>query len=429
MVAESFPMTMLRIVQCVAIVALHLARWLLTALWLRLTGTPGTSQSDAGRRASALIESLGPSFTKAGQLLSTRADLLPLPILEHLRKLQDRIHPVSPASIRRQFQRGLRKDQLARFRHVDWTPLAVGSIAQVHLATLIDGTHAAVKIRRPGVDHKLRADIAIMRTVARLLSRLPAANDLPLTELVEEVILPLREQLQFRLEGANSDRFRAMFDKVERVRMPRVIHALSSESVLTLEYLDGLRRVRLNELAQEQRREAALAGLRTLYRMIFLEGFVHADMHESNVFLGPSGELVILDTGFVARLSHQTRQDFVAFFIGLATNRGNECARIVVRGASSFGRRYDPNRFESDIASLVRRYSTLKSSEFQLGAFVVELLEVQRRWQVRGSTAFIMTVVAMLVFEGICKQLYPDCDFQSEARPFLIVAHYGRRSR
>ena len=161
--------------------------------------------------------------------------------------------------------------------------------------------------------------------------------------------------------------------------------------------------------------------------MIFLDGFVHADMHPGNVFVREWGEFVILDTGLVAILDEANQRDFVDFFFGLINNEGRECARIIYENASYRAKTCDLEAFEAAMVELIARHSALKCFEFEVAHFVYELMVAQRRFKIRGSTKFMMTILSMVVYDGICKQLYPQCDFQSEARGFLITARYRRR--
>lgn len=374
----------------------------------------------AGPALARLLEALGPAFIKAGQLLSTRADLLPGPVLESLRLLQDHVTPAPAHSIRDALVSAL-GSEFDHLKEIEWTPIATGSIAQVIRARLADGRAVAVKVRRPGVAAQVRRDVRLLRSGALIASRLRLFGVMPLVSIAAELAAPLTEQLDFRIEAANSRRLRALFQDVQGVRIPLLVDHLCRESVLVMDYVDDLQRVTSASLTSAERRDAALAGLRALYRMIFIEGFIHADMHDSNVFVRKCGELVILDTGFVARIDTTTRQDFITFFFGMAGGTGAACARIIVDGASRFGPRFDERRFCAEVEQLVQTQQRRNARDFNLPGFVSELFRIQRRWQVRGSTAFIMTVLAMLTFEGICKQLHPDCDFQREAIGYLVA--------
>jgi ubiquinone biosynthesis protein len=314
------------------------------------------------------------------------------------------------------------------FASFDLRPVSCASIAHVHRARLRDGRKVAVKIRRPGIVSKIDNDFRILYFWARRLSALPFMRTVPLISLIAEIGEAVKLQTSFEQEAENNRRFQEHFAGIEHIRFPRLVDELCVDSVVTMEFFDGLKKVTETEFTVSERRVAALAGLRALYKMIFTDGFVHADLHPGNVFLREWGEVVILDTGLVARLTDDDLQDFVDFFFGLINNDGKVCARIVCGTAVYFTKRYDKERFESAIVELVAEYSALKSHEFEITSFVYRLIKTQREFGICGSTKFIMTILSMVVFDGICKELYPNCNFQAEAQGFLITARYRRRS-
>lgn len=381
-----------------------------------------------GETLASLCEALGPAFIKAGQILSARPDLLPAGVGAPLRRLQNQIAPFDGAQastiIETTFERSLHE----LFDSFELEPIASASIAQVHRARLKDGREVAVKVRRPGVARVVNNDMRILRFGAKALSRLPGMSAVPLPELVDEFVGPIRQQLDFHLEAANNLRFREEFALTEHIRLPALVEDLCTENVLTMEYLDHLQRTDCNRLSASERKTAALAGLRALYKMIFMDGFVHADMHPGNVYVREWGEFVILDTGLVAILDEANQRDFVDFFFGLINNEGRECARIIYENASYRARDFDLEAFEAAMVQLIARHSALKCHEFEVAQFVYEVMETQRRFKIRGSTKFMMTILSMVVYDGICKQLYPQCDFQNEARGFLITARYRRKA-
>lgn len=381
-----------------------------------------------GESLATFCEALGPAFIKAGQILSARPDLLPAGVGAPLRRLQNQIAPFdgarTPTIIETAFGRPLHE----LFDSFDLEPVASASIAQVHRARLKDGREVAVKVRRPGVPRVVNNDMRILGFVAKALSSLPGMKTVPLPELVDEFVAPIEQQLDFRLEAANNRRFRKEFALVEHIRLPALVEELCTENVLTMEYLGHLQRTDSNSLSASEQKTAALAGLRALYKMIFTDGFVHADMHPGNVYVREWGEFVILDTGLVAVLDEANQRDFVDFFFGLINNEGRECARIIYDNASYRAKSFDLEAFEAAMVELIARHSALKCHEFEVAEFVYQLMETQRRFKIRGSTKFMMTILSMVVYDGICKQLYPLCDFQSEARGFLITARYRRRT-
>jgi ubiquinone biosynthesis protein len=378
----------------------------------------------AGERLAYLLEDLGPAYIKIGQILSCRPDLLSPAFVAPLTRLQDCVRAVAFGDIVAEIERSFERPLSKLFSHFDPRPVASASIAQVHRATLHDGRTVAVKVRRPGIASIVSIDFRLLRAGAATVAKLPFMRAMPVVELVDEIRVPVEMQLDFAREADNNRRLRAMFAYAERLRIPAIVEELCTPTVLTMEFMADLQKTTCAALDAARKREAAIAGLRALYKMIFVHGFVHADMHPANVLLNSQGELVLLDTGLVAVLSEDDRRRFVDFFFGLVNNRGLECARIVLEMALCRTPACGVAGFEEAMVRLIARHSALKSREFEVTRFVQELIELQRRFGIRGSTNFIMTVLSMVVYDGICKLLYPECNFQAEARPFLIVGRY-----
>lgn len=379
-----------------------------------------------GEELARLCERLGATFIKLGQILSSRPDLLSHEVTSPLARLQDDAAPFAPCQVPALIEETFGHPLEEIFESFDLAPAASASIAHVHRARLHDGRLVAVKIRRPGIARRVEQDFRLMRFFARSVAWLPPMRPVPFKELIGELETPIRQQLDFGREAANLRRFRANFAGVEHVTLPALVEELCRGPVLTMELLEGLQKVTNPGFNRDERRTAALAGLRALYKMIFLDGFVHADMHPGNVFLRRWGEIVLLDAGLVAELEEKDLKDFTDFFFGLVNNQGEICARILWDGALWRSPHCDRKAFEAAIRELVGRHSALQSQEFEVSRFVFQLIETQRRFGIRGSTKFIMTVLSMVVYDGICKLLYPDCDFQREARGYLITARYRR---
>ena len=388
---------------------------------------PGTPRKTIlGEELTGLFEALGPTFIKIGQILSSRPDLLPAEIVIPLTRLQEQVAPFDTRLIPGLIEEAFARPMDEVFAAFDFEPVSSASVAHVHRARLKDGREVAVKIRRPHIVRIVESDLRLLRLMARTLVLLPLMRTVPLIELIEDVEAPIRQQLDFKLEAENNRRFRNCFAGIEHIKFPDLVDDLCCESVLTMEFLHDLERVTSRKFTPTELRIAALAGLRALYKMIFFDGLIHADMHPGNVFVREWGEFVILDTGLVAKLSRADRQDFVNFFFGLVNNQGRECARIVYDNALFRSKRCDRAAFEAAMVELIAEYSSKKSYEFEVAHFTYQLIKTQRHFGIRGSTKFMMTILSMVVFDGICKQLYPECDFQAEARGFLILAKYRR---
>lgn len=409
------------------LVGRHGASFLVRLAYLCLRRRRNQSGQLLGDSLARMCEALGPTAIKIGQILSSRPDLLPAGVGAPLLRLQEQIAPFDSAQIPKTIEAAFGRPFAELFDSFDLTPVASASIAQVHRARLKDGRDVAVKIRRPGISRVVNNDMRILSFIPKVLSRLPGMKAVPLPELISDIQVPIEQQLDFHLEAANNRRFREAFTLVEHIRIPALVEELCTENVLTMEYLDRLQRTDSAGFSEAERKTAALAGLRALYKMIFIDGFIHADMHPGNVFVREHGEFVILDTGLVAILDEKDQRDFVDFFFGLVNNESRVCSRIVYDNASYRAKNCDVEGFQAAMAELIGRHSALKSHEFEVALFVYQLIELQRRFKIRGSTKFMMTILSMVVFDGICKQLYPLCDFQNEARGFLITARYRRK--
>jgi ubiquinone biosynthesis protein len=230
----------------------------------------------------------------------------------------------------------------------------------------------------------------------------------------------IEQQLDLRIEAENNRHFRANLASESQVQIPALIDAYCTEAILVMEFIPDL--VRIDELdwSQEEYQESLLTGLRALYAMIFLHGFIHCDMHPGNFFLRRGGKVVILDTGFIARFVEEDRRYFARFFMGIATNAGKDCARILCETASRQASYFDREGFDQAVVDLIKSTAGSRAAEFQVATFAFHIFDIQRRFGLRGSTNFTMAILSLLIFEGIAKQLYPQLDFQGVARSFVL---------
>lgn len=397
------------------ILALRLTIWL-------IGGRAKARLSLLGESFARLLESLGATFIKIGQILSSRPDLLPPEIIAPLARLQDETKPFSarkiPKIIRKEFGQSM-GDLFAAF---DFNPLSSASVAQVHRARLKQGTEVAIKIRRPGLIRRVRDDLLLLNYFIRLLNLLPAMRLIPLGGLAAEFGGAIEKQLDFRIEAENNRRFRKNFSKDANVKIPALIDDLCSQSVLAMEFIDNLTKVQALDLTERERENAAVVGLRALYKMIFVDGFIHGDMHPGNIFFRAGGEFVLLDLGLVAKLEGRDLKDFVEFFYGMATNNGKECARVAFETATFRAPHCDREKFEGAMIRLIDEHFSKDARDFEVTAFAAHLFDTQRRYGISGTTKFTMAIVSLVVFEGMVKRLHPGLDFQAEARKFIVTA-------
>lgn len=384
-------------------------------------------QQVVGRTLSELFEALGPTYIKLGQILSTRRDILSETLTQELARLQDQLPPVPSSVLPELFGRELGAKVEEVFSELDPSPVASASIASVYRARLRDGRLVAVKVLRPGVGACVRADLRLLRGLSSLLGRLPPLRRVPLRSAVEEFGTCLERQLDFRLEAEANRRVRAALACEPGVSAPALVEELCSPSILTMKFIEGLRGTRAAGDGTE--REALEAALRALYRMIFVEGFIHCDLHRGNLHFLPGGRAVLIDFGFMAALRRDERLKFAEFFFAMATNDGARCARIIRETAVHAPPGLDYESFAAEIGALVNSISGAMAGRFQVAGFVLELFNVQRRYGIAGTTAFVMAIISLLVFEGLAKEVYPDLNFQREALPYILRASIHRIDR
>jgi ubiquinone biosynthesis protein len=381
-----------------------------------------------GRLLASCLEHCGPTFVKIGQILSSRHDLFERQTIAELSRLQDNVAPLPAVTVLEEVRRTAALTEA--FVWIDDVPLASGSVAQVHRARTIDGREVVLKIRKPGIERVVDADIRAMRLMARLIERSGIARSVPVAQVVAEFAAAVRMQLDFHAEAEHYRRFAENLSHFEALAMPTVSRDESTSSVLVMEYVPDLTRVDQLHLTERERADAAVTGLHLLYHMIFVDGFVHADLHPGNIFFRSGSRIVLLDVGLVAGLDRRLQKAFVDFFYALVTGDGADAARVIWDTALWRDPKCDRTAFEARVKDIVARHSTLPAGEFEVSRFVVEVFDAQREARIRGTTSFMMTILSLLTYEGVVKMLSPGLDFQKEARHFLPAAKamlYPRR--
>jgi ubiquinone biosynthesis protein len=377
-----------------------------------------------GQTVAEVFESLGPTYVKLGQLLSTRRDLFSDPMIQCLEQLQDQLSPIPfhvlPDLFYDQF--GLKLEDI--FSEFDTSPVASASIATVYRARLRNKRLVAIKVRRPGIARRMESDLHMLQLGARFLEHLPPFRQVPLERAINEFSVCLIQQVDFRLEAAANRRLRTFLAYEPGIIIPELVEEYCTSSILTMDFLDGLNLSR--ELASDIAHKGLLTALRALYGMIFIEGFVHCDMHQGNLHLLPGGFTALVDFGFMAELKNNDRVKFAEFFYAMATNDGVRCADITLETAFYAPPNLKYERFEADIVELVNNVSGKKANEFLVAKFVLGLFDIMRRYRISGTTSFTMAIISLLVFEGIAKEVYADLDFQYEARSYVLRASLAR---
>lgn len=376
--------------------------------------------SDRGRRLRELLEELGPTFVKFGQLLSTRPDVVPPDIVVELRRLQDDVSPVGFERVREVVESELELTIEQAFLELDETPLASASIGQVHRAVLPDGRQVAVKVQRPGAREQIESDLALLYQAAKLLrERVKALEFMDPREIVDEFARSIRLELDYAHEARNAEIFRRNFAGDDGVVVPRVMRAYSTLRVLTLEYLEGTKvaDLDLESMPAEQRREIAYRMADTWMTMVFRHGFFHSDPHPANVFVLPSGALGLVDFGQAGKLTGEDMARATRLFVDAAT----ENVDAIPRRLRELGVRYAPEREEelrAELRTLFDRYYGARLSDIDPLQVIREAFQLIYALNLKLPSRFVMLDKAIATLASVTQEVYPDFNVFEVARPY-----------
>jgi ubiquinone biosynthesis protein len=402
-------------------VAKHWFRW--WAGWIFLCVTlAGKARRQAffGQVVLDLFRDLGATFIKVGQIMSTRPDLIPEHVSRALEHLQDDVGPFPFDAVVRTLESDLGRPMAELFAEFAPVPLASASVSQVHKARLPSGRIIAVKVQRPNVVELCTFDLAVMRIGARILNAVPSIATLSPVATVEEFGRAVFAQLDFRIEARNNRRFRENFRGHPDVVFPEIIEELSTERILSMSYIEGTKILAARPRSDPKR--VARLGLQALLKMIFEDGFVHADLHPGNILITPEDKIALLDLGLVGELDDPHRRGFAKFFAAWAQRDGDTMAHVMY-DMSQGGAAPDPDAFEryrAAIIEFVGRYWGQRLGEVQVGKVLFDMLGILRRHRVRVNPTFTIVNIAIAVTEGIGKQLDPELDLMSEALPYFL---------
>lgn len=374
---------------------------------------------DTGKRLVRALTELGPTWVKFGQILSTRPDLFPPALISELSVLQDAVDPVEFEDIQGQLKRHLGDDYMEHFSSLDEEPLASASIGQVHKAVLKDGNEVVLKIQRPGIKPKIQSDVHILAAVAGYIEEaFEEAQAMDLVGMVNDFSKSLSQELDYRSEALNMERFRGNFEGNEKVIIPKVYSELSDAEVLCMEFIKGKK---FSEVIDEGGDSSKMVEVYfdAAYKMLFFDGFFHGDLHPGNVFIVDGDKLALIDCGMVGRLA-PSRKDKVIDILWAVLNEDLEgVARTFFDLAIPSGP-VDYPTFEADAIGVAERYIVgVPLSQIEIGALFGELVAGATKHSLRMPTDFTMMFKAILTTEGLAKSIAPDVDPVELARPYI----------
>ncbi|QDU62615.1 putative protein kinase UbiB [Planctomycetes bacterium Pan216] len=384
-------------------------------------------------RIRMAIEELGPTFIKMGQILSTRPDLLPVELLEQMEKLQSDVPAFPMEDVRAIVEEELDAPLDTIFDRFDETPLAAASIAQVHRARLA-GSHddVVVKIQRPNVDEMIEVDLEILAHLAALMEKYVEGLDAQRpTKIIQELAAGIEQELDFEVESAHMERFTAQFEDDPTIHVPKVCRNHSTQRVLTMEYIEGVRPSNLEALRTQgyDLKRIAHQGADLLMRQIFEFGFFHGDPHPGNLFVMPGHVLCYLDLGMTGRLNRMMKERFADLVVAVGRRDPEKTASALVTLAppdEDDALDLDMEGLERDVAEFLDRHFYRPIREVRFGAMMRELFLMATRYRLRVPANIYMMLKALATWESLARQLDPDFDIAQETRPFVEKLQWDR---
>ncbi len=366
------------------------------------------------------IEELGPTFIKFGQLLSTRPDVIPIEYVQELERLQDQVKPESPEKIRVEVESQLGGKLEEIFLCFDETPLAAGSIAQVHRATTREGDSVVVKVRRPGIVQIIRAESEVLEEVASIFkATLFEHETIDPRQMVSEFVEAVTKETDLANERRNQLRFIRSFADDTTVHIPRVYEKYCTAGVLTMEYIDG---IKPSDPATLQKRGldpilVARRGADFVLRQIFELGFFHADPHPGNFFLLPGNVLAPIDFGQVSRLSSLDRKLFNEILLAVVQNEPGRVVRTLDR-QDMIQEKTDLGRLMAGMEQLIDTYRDLPLRNIPFGPAVTQVFDLLRSNYVRPPAQFTLMLKSMVTIESFARSLDPDFNLTEALKPY-----------
>ncbi len=377
----------------------------------------GTS---AARRFRAILEDLGPTFIKFGQVLSTRADLLPPGFAETLESLQDDCAPMSERELEQALTRGLGKPLAELFSEFDRKPVASASIAQVHRAVTREGREVAVKVQRLGVREQILGDLDFLRYLAQLVESIVEESGVVTPRgIVDEFENAFLAELDFEREARMMKRFRLNIEGKNRpYTVPEVFDALSSHTVLTMEFVRGTRITALGP--KNDRQKVAANAVHTAFEQLFTDGLFHADPHPGNIWVLDDNRLALLDFGCVGQISFAMRETLVILAISIFMRDADTVSRTLYRIGIP-DKRVSLHQLRDACASLFDHYLRDQTTlaHVEAAQLIKELFDLASRFRVRIPSEYALLARAAVVVEGIIRHLDPNLEVVKAAGPYI----------
>jgi len=380
-------------------------------------------------RARLALEEMGPTFVKFGQILATRVDLLSPEWIAQLEELQDQTKALPFSQLKPQIESslGMRIDEC--FREVDEQPVGTASMAQVHRAVTLSGEEVVLKIRKPGIEEKIEADLRLMRKIAEIAeAQSPEMRRYQPVEIMQEFERSLTRELDFSVEARNADRMRENLHELDFIKVPRIYWQWTSEDLNVQEFIRGIPAKKIDEIdaSGADRKQIARRGARAIWKMMLEDGFFHADPHPGNFIILPGNRIAMLDFGMVGRLTSTRRDQLIRLIRCVIMQEPENATLVLIEWAG--GRYVNREALNAEVSSLLERFDGVPINELNVSALLNDVAAILRNHAVRLPSDITLLVKACVTLEGFGRLVDPDFQLMEEAAPLLKKTLVNRYS-
>lgn len=387
--------------------------WAPTRRSSQTTSQPASQVAEQERPAQfrQALEELGPTFVKLGQVLSTRPDLLPPSYVAELSKLHDAVPPVPWEDIRDVITQELGRPPEEIFASIDPKPLGAASLGQVHAATLADGAEVVVKVQRPNIQPTIATDVEILQALAPAAQRTPEGKFHDFVAEADDFAYTLNNELDYRLEGRNADRFRANFAGESLLHVPHVYWEYTTSRVLVLERIRGVKidDVAALEEAGYNRRQVAVNAAHMVLKEILEEGYFHADVHPGNFVVMPGEVIGVMDFGKMGSLTDKDRYDVVCFYVAVMSVDPDGIVDVLAR-MGAVDPEVDRKGLTRDIERLLQKYYDASMGDIRIQELIDVATPIIQRYHLRLPSNFGLLLQTLGMIQGVALTLDPSFD-------------------
>lgn len=388
------------------------------------------TDTDVYHRIRLALEELGPTFVKLGQILSMRPDILPLPMIRELSKLQDEVGSIPFEEVKAVLEKEFDTPLEQLFRSFDPEPVAAASLSQVHKAIHPDQNRVlAVKIRRPGILKTVETDLNILEILAdKLHHRIEPLRMYDLPGIVATNRRTLLKEIDFSREARYIQIAKSKIESSSDILIPEVFTKFSTPRVLVTEFVMGTKITSHMDLETENRKALSAAGVQAAIVQILDRGFYHADPHPGNMVVTRDNRLCLMDWGMVGRLTPEEKNDLL-FLIRAAVDKDSRKLARLVAGIAMVGKEINIRHLEKDLMEIMDIYLSLPLKEIRVKTLLEDLVEVMKSHSLRLPPDMSLVIKALITVEGTARMLYPDMDVISEATPHvrrLVSRQYSK---